>query len=772
MKDRDRTKQQLIQELIQMRGRVAELETREESERQRAERALRESEERYRALFDNYGTPITLYDVNGRLLLVNSAGAENLGGAPEDFAGKSILELHPDQADIQLERIRRIVESGEGGEFEDVVDLPSGKRWFWSNLQPVKDQSGHVFGVQIVSHDITERKKIEEMLGESEARLRSLLESSPDIVYTLDRDHRITFVNRVLPGYDAEQVIGSKITGWIPPEHEDTLRKSIDRVFLSGETVTFDVMGQGAYGSAAWYSTRLAPILQEGEVAAVLLMSRDITERKRAEEALRESEQKYRHLFENLNDAAFLAEVATGRIVGANRQAEVLLGRTRDEIIGMHQSQIHPPGKAEEYAQRFASHIKEGHAMDYDGEAITKDGSIVPVTISAATLSIAGEEFYRLLAENTTDMIWTTDLDTLKITYVSPSVTRLRGYSVEEAMAQTFEECLTPASLDIAAKAAERAMALERGEDERRFKPLTVELEMTCQDGSTIWTESVLTLPPGPDGRATQIMGIARDISDRKRAEREARAAESLREAERLRSELLANVSHELRAPLASIKGYCSSMLNYYDRLPEADKLDSLHEIDKASDRLTELVERLLELSRLEAVGLELEMEPTLIAPLIGRAVEDVKQTAGKHRLVTHVADSLPAIMADPVRIRQVLDNLLDNAVKFSPEGTEISVSCVARKGELVVSVRDEGMGMSPEDVDRVFDRFYRAATDASHTIGGAGLGLAICRRIMEAHGGRIRVESTLGEGSTFIFSLPLGGETDDGETEGKGESV
>ena len=256
---------------------------------------------------------------------------------------------------------------------------------------------------------------------------------------------------------------------------------------------------------------------------------------------------------------------------------------------------------------------------------------------------------------------------------------------------------------------------------------------------------------------------LQREIEELKRAEEEI-IAECLRETDRLKAELLANVSHELRTPLTSIKGYCTSMLHFYDRLTDEDRLDSLHEINQASDRLSELIENLLQLARLEAVGLHVEKQLTEIESIVDGAVEDIKKKVEKRHFVTRVAESLPLVEADPGLIRQVLDKLLGNAVKFSPEGTEISVSCEAEGEELTVSVRDCGKGISREDLDKVFNRFYQVSPGLAQQGSGIGLGLSICKRIVEAHGGRIWAESTPGQGSTFTFTLPLMVEKSGGE--------
>jgi len=231
----------------------------------------------------------------------------------------------------------------------------------------------------------------------------------------------------------------------------------------------------------------------------------------------------------------------------------------------------------------------------------------------------------------------------------------------------------------------------------------------------------------------------------------------ALREADRLKTELLANVSHDLRTPLTSIKGYSTTILRHYQKLTDDEKRDFLKEIDMASDRLTELIENLLQLSKLEAGGFRMNKEPLAIDNLIANAMEDMQQKAQSYKFALKSPKSLPLVEADPRRIRQVIDNLLGNAIKYSPDGTEISVICEVDDQSLSVHVKDQGVGIAANEIDKIFERFYQAASGtSSHKAGGVGLGLAICKGIIEAHKGRIWAQSEIGKGSVFTFTLPL----------------
>ncbi|HEX78245.1 MAG TPA: PAS domain S-box protein [Dehalococcoidia bacterium] len=249
------------------------------------------------------------------------------------------------------------------------------------------------------------------------------------------------------------------------------------------------------------------------------------------------------------------------------------------------------------------------------------------------------------------------------------------------------------------------------------------------------------------------VADVLAGIIERKQAERKIFEYEEL---SRLKTNLLSTVSHELRTPLAAIKGYSTMLLDYDRRLKHDEKLEYLRSIDKAADRLTELVDHLLDMSRLQAGLLKLEKAPTNIVPLLKGAVLEAQLRAPRHRIVLKAAKRLPRVNVDARRIRQVVDNILDNATKYSEGGTEVVLRACRRGSELVISVSDQGIGIPPEDLERVFDRMYRIEQRLTPEIGGIGLGLAICKGLVEAHGGRIWMESEEGKGSTCWFTLPL----------------
>jgi signal transduction histidine kinase len=228
------------------------------------------------------------------------------------------------------------------------------------------------------------------------------------------------------------------------------------------------------------------------------------------------------------------------------------------------------------------------------------------------------------------------------------------------------------------------------------------------------------------------------------------------KELDQMKSQLLSTVSHELRTPLASIKGFATTLLRQDVDWDESTRREFLAIIDEESDRLAELIGNLLDMSRIEAGTLRVEPEPTDLSPLILETAAEFQMMAHEHQIEAHLPPSLPPALADPRRIRQVLRNLVENAVKYSPEGGAITISVQPAAGRLQIDVGDQGIGIEPQQLDAVFDRFYQVDSASTRKVGGAGLGLSICKAIVEAHHGAIWVESQPGIGSTFSFTLPL----------------
>ncbi len=272
------------------------------------------------------------------------------------------------------------------------------------------------------------------------------------------------------------------------------------------------------------------------------------------------------------------------------------------------------------------------------------------------------------------------------------------------------------------------------------------EIEFVDAQGST-WLE-VTGSAIGPfNGRKNPaLLFVLHDITRQKRLEN-------------VRKEFVANVSHELRTPLSVIKGYVETLVDSHDAMPLADRDRFLKTIQRHTERLNSLLEDLLALSRLESASPGLARERVDLGTLLAGALDDyrARPTAEGHRISLSVDPAVPPLFADPLKLGQVVDNLVSNALKYTPRGSRIDVGARLLSPELVeVSVRDNGPGIPAEDLPHVFERFYRVDKGRSREKGGTGLGLSIVKHIVQLHGGRVWAESRYGDGTNFLFTLPL----------------
>ncbi|MGD0779677.1 MAG: ATP-binding protein [Dehalococcoidales bacterium] len=357
------------------------------------------------------------------------------------------------------------------------------------------------------------------------------------------------------------------------------------------------------------------------------------------------------------------------------------------------------------------------------------------------------EERLRLILETIPVGLAVSDMDG-KILQVNRAATKFSGFSEKELVGKKYLDFIGKKDQERAGEYHDKAAESVANQDN--------EYILKRKDGSEF--PAKLTGSPIKDqaGNIIGTLAMIEDITERRQAEEEHREVIEYRELDRLKTNLLSTVSHELRTPLASIKGYASLLLMYNRRLASEQKRESLEAIDRSTDRLTELIEHLLDMSRLDAGLFRLNLEAVKPSDIFSVAVSEAKLRSPKYKFKVGINRRLPKLMGDARRLRQVIDNLLDNAIKYSPKGTQITVRAEVKAEELLVSVADQGQGIPADEIDKIFDRMYRIEQRLGKDPGGLGLGLSLCKALVGAHGGRIWVESQVGQGSTFYFTIPL----------------
>jgi PAS domain S-box-containing protein len=346
------------------------------------------------------------------------------------------------------------------------------------------------------------------------------------------------------------------------------------------------------------------------------------------------------------------------------------------------------------------------------------------------------EKRFRSLIENAQDLIAIVSRDGM-VHYHSSSVERVLGYTREDLQDRHVFSLVHMEDLNFV-----QAVIDELTGTSRQFR--SIEYRFLRKDGSWCILESIVTNlldDPAVGG----IVFNSRDVTER-------------RAAEKLKDELVSTVSHELRTPLTSIRGFAELMLNR--NYPSEKQREFLAVIQTEATRLAKLINDFLDIQRIESGKQTYDFQWTDLAPLLTQSLTVFSGMGEQHHLRLDVASILPPMRIDSDRIQQVLANFLSNAVKFSPQGGTITVSAQQRENDVIVSVTDQGIGIPPEALSKLFSKFYRVDTQDTRSIGGTGLGLALVKKIIEAHGGRAWVESTPGQGSAFFFSLPVSPDT------------
>ncbi|MFH1382174.1 MAG: CHASE4 domain-containing protein [Chloroflexota bacterium] len=392
--------------------------------------------------------------------------------------------------------------------------------------------------------------------------------------------------------------------------------------------------------------------------------------------------------------------------------------------------------------------------------AKTTNGLLASLEESTIELR-AREERYRLLVENMRDIIFTTDLN-FNFSYTSPSITEATGYTVEEMMSKSFVQLLTPASQEIARKSFAEDINLERTEKNHTPRSRTLELEVMCKDGSPKWFEVKAGFTRGADGQPSGTLGVARDIAERKAA---AEALEQLYQAERYfrkepqaeitkRTEYTRALVHELKTPITPIIAAAELLQEQVKEARLSALVDSIY---RSAANLNRRIDELLDLARSEVDMLRIFPEPMNLTILLQEIVGETTPLASHNNqsLILDMSPSLPSVMADRDRLRQVILNLLNNAFKYTPTGGQITLCARQDGNNLVIAISDTGRGMTEEQQKHLFDPYYRFDDDRER-LSGLGLGLALVKKIVELHQGHIWVKSERDKGSTFSFSLPL----------------
>jgi PAS domain S-box-containing protein len=721
--------------------------------------ALAASEERFRSIFEESPIGIEIYDLEGALVTANKACLEIFGVSDlREVSGFKLFE-DPNLTDDIKQKLKR----GKTVRYEGPFDFEkvrqrklyktskSGVIYLDVLITPMSAKGNGEHGGYLVQvQDISERKKSEEVLRESQRDLNRAQAVARTGSWRLD-----VWRNELLWSEETHRMFG--IPKGTPMTYETFLsavhhddREYVDRKWkaaLRGEP--YDIEHRIVVANEVKWVREKAEL--EFDEGGTLLSGfgtvQDITELKRAEDALRRAKEEWEQTFDTVPDMVAIPD-NHHRIVRANRAMTNRLRITPDECVGARCYEVvhglpYPPAfcphsqtccDGKEHTAEIHEPRLEGDFMVSTSPRFDEHGNLIGAVHVARDITERkqAEDSLRRERDNLVAI-----LEAMKDGVFIVN----QEYDIQYINSQFQKDFGPLRSKKCYEYFHNRGDPCPWCSNEEVFAGKTVRSEWYSPKSQKTY-DLVGTPIMNPDGSLSKLE-IFRDITERKKVDQ-------------LKDEFIGLVSHELRSPLTVIIGALNTLLTEETRLTREEMRQLLDDAAGEADSLAHILGNLLELSRAQAKRLFLSLEPVDIRNVIKNAVQRAKRQSSKHRFSINVPREVPRVHADSLRLERVLYNLLENAVKYSPDGGPIRTFVKIDSDHLIIGVSDQGPGISEEDQAKLFSPFQRLETSTVRGVKGAGLGLLVCRRLVEAHGGNIWVESGSGKGSTFYFSLPL----------------
>lgn len=785
-----------------------------ELERRTAE--IAETRDLFQQVVSSMSEALFLTDRSGRVIRANPAAAALLECPETTILGRPLTAVcGSEEIPATPWKLMELAPTGRLTNLEvDIYTMTGMMIPVSFSLGLMHDKQNKITGLLAVARDMREHRSLINSLVAARTRFQELLEFAPDAVVLANQEGNIVLVNsqtEELFGYKRDELLGKSVDMLVPDrlrgENVEDSQAPADPVLELDESlhtsgtsdsidqVEFYLVDRDAREFPAEITRRQ---IETEDGVMVMSLIRDVTERRRIAAALRESEERYRNVAETASDVILTVD-DEGEIRFVNSSVEDVFGYKPAEIIGRQLSVLMP-----DYLERLEEAIipsgngtpRRRSRSGFQLTGINKDGNQLPVEVTFSEFIKNGRPSYTGIIRDISDrrraeaalqeaaVVQQTIVDFAgyaiiltrpdgSITTFNPAAERMLGYrSIDvlgrpvtdiindqqqlseraDIFSEELVEIIDPGFEAIVAKACHNL-------------PNEYEWNFTRIDGSTIPVMLSMTALRDPDGNITGFIGIASDITNRKKIDEE--RAEGLRreqearrvaeEANRLKDDFLAMISHELRAPLTAILGWAQMLRS--GSLDRTSAERALLTIERNAKSQAHLVGDLLDASRIATGKLSLEVRPVELMSIVEAAVDAVRPSveAKNLRMQIVLEPWVGPFNGDAERLKQIVWNLLSNAIKFTPAGGLIEVRLERLENKALLIVSDTGQGIDPEFLPRIFDRFRQADSSARRQQGGLGLGLAIVKHLVELHGGAIYAYSRgVGQGADFMITLPL----------------
>ena len=728
---------------------------------------------------------IYTFDLSGRFTYVNPSLLHLWQKTAAEAIGKNFFELdYPTDLATKLQnQIQQVIETGKQLKDETPYTSGFGTRAYEYIFVPLFDENGAVEAVAGVTRDITDRKQAEAALRVSEEKFRNMADNAPCMIWVTDETGYCTYLSQSWYEFTGQTEATGLGFGWLNATHPDD-RQFTQQVFLAAnerhDVFRIEYRLRGSDDRYIWAIDAASPWFgPEGEFKGYIGSVIDIDDRKQAESALRQSEERYRTLFESIDEGFSVIEVLFDqnnqpidyRFLEVNPAFENQTGL--QQATGKTARQL-VPNLEDHWVETYGKIALTGESLRFEngseamnrwfdvyafpiGEPLERKVAILFTDISARKQ--VEEELRQknaileVINESAPTPIFVKDREG-QIIYANPATLEVLGKSASEVVGYRDRDFYPSPEL------GERVM-----ENDRRIMA-SGQTEVVEESPDGIRTFLGMKAPYRNDaGVVIGLIGISYDISERKRIEsereqvlqREQTAREAAENANRIKDEFLAVLSHELRSPLNPILGWARLLRR--GKLDGAKRAQALETIERNAQLQSQLIEDLLDISRIMRGKLTMVPMPVNLSFVVAAAIETVRLAAEAKsiQIEVNMEPNIKKVYGDGGRLQQVVWNLLSNAVKFTPTGGVVRVDLTETKGYAQLQVIDTGKGINSEFLPYVFEHFRQEDGATTRQFGGLGLGLAIARQIAELHGGRIWVESRgENQGATFTLELPL----------------
>ncbi|MCW3983333.1 MAG: PAS domain S-box protein [Candidatus Bathyarchaeota archaeon] len=757
-----------------------------------AEQQLKDAEQRYHALFDQSPLGVLVIDPETLgFVEFNDVAHLQLGYTREEFEKITIPDFQAEETPEQVRAHAKQMMAEGGGEFETKHRTKTGEiRDVIVTIKPF--QSNGKTYLHCIYHDITEARKTQNALIESQSRYRQLIEIAQEGIWTVNNDMVTVFVNprmAQMMGYSEKEMVGKSLFSFIDPAKAGKIRDVLNGYTRLDMRGTYEFVFPRKDGSYMDATVSLSVIADEQKrKAGILAVVSDISERKRAEKALKESEARFRAISTSAMDAIVLCD-STDKVMYWNPAAQKMFGYTSEEALGAKMMDLVIPPEFHKSHLKFLNQLSltDTARRHFDLTALRKDGSKFPIDLSVSIVKLNGNlcflsivrdisewkamqqalrqerDMLESVAEST-DMVLSIIGRDYKIIWANARALKITGCgSLENKYCyETFGAGSPTVCKGCGVKRVfENGEAVVRRDYYRRTK-----------DNRDIWVELISTPIKDKDGNVIAALEIAVEITERKQlqnklAEYSQRLEEIVQkrtdelkktQAELVKSERLAAIGelasmigHDLRNPLTGIKNSTYLLKKKIPQLPLEQTKEMLDIIDKCVNYSNKIINDLLDYSKEMALIKDEESPKRLLQDSL--SMLDIPQKI----LVKNNLKDNPTIKVDRDKIKRVFINLIKNAVDAMPEGGKITVNSRELKDALEISISDTGPGIDEEIMPKLFTPLFTTKAQ------GMGFGLAICKRVVEAHNGTITVTTAKGKGTTFTLTFPIENKIENG---------